>query len=190
MAKAASERSDSIVEQDEEILRKSLEDPSYFSILLDKYQRAFLRVAYGVVRHREEAEDIVQEAFCDIYRKADYFEKQEGATFKSWAYRVVLNRAISHYRKLKKERERYTSLEPVHYENLGARGDLAGELDTKITVEKLLERLPKDLQRVLRAYYLDDMSYVDIAEQEEISLSTLKMRLFRAKRMLRELIAQ
>ena len=176
--------------KDEDILAKSLEDPSMFGLLVDKYQRPFLRVAYGVVRNKEEAEDIVQEAFYDLYRNFNRFEKQEGAGFKSWAYRVVLNRAISHYRKLKKERERYTALEPAYYENLGSVSTLAEELDAKLTVERLLDRLPKDLERVLRAYYIDDKSYADIATEESISISTLKMRLFRAKRMMREMIAQ
>ena len=180
----------SVEQRDEDLLTRSLTEPSYFGVLVDKYQRPFLRVAYGVVRHREEAEDIVQEAFCDIYRNAEKFQKQEGVAFKSWAYRVVLNRAISHYRKLKKERERYTALEPAHYENLGELGSFVADVDAKITIEKLLENLPNDLQRVLRSYYIDDKSYAAIADEEAISLSTLKMRLFRAKRMVREMIAQ
>lgn len=175
--------------KDEEILIQSLDDPSLFGVLVEKYQRPFLRLAYGVVRQREEAEDIVQEAFCDMYRNATSFRKQEGATFKSWAYRVVLNKAISHYRKLKKERERFTALEPAHYENLGEEERLSEELDKKITVERLLGRLPADLQRIVKAYYVDDKPYAVIAKEESISLSTLKMRLFRAKRMLRQMVA-
>ncbi len=175
--------------KDEEVLIRSLSEPALFATLVDKYQRAFLRVAYGVVRSPEEAEDIVQEAFCDMYRNATKFQKQEGASFKSWAYRVVLNKAISHYRKLKKERERYTSLEPAHYENLGVEEGLSRVLDANITVEKLLEGLPEDLQRIVKAYYIDDKSYADIAAQEKITLSTLKMRLFRAKKILRGLVA-
>lgn len=175
--------------KDEEVLVASLDDPSLFGFLVTKYQRPFLRLAHGVVRERCEAEDIVQEAFCDIYRNARLFKKREGATFKSWAYRVVLNKAISHYRKLKKERERYTALEPAHYENLGVGENLSRELDIKMTVERLLGELPLDLQRIVKAYYVDDKSYAEIAREESISLSTLKMRLFRAKRMLREMIA-
>lgn len=175
-------------EKDEEVLRASLDNPTLFGVLVDKYQSPFLRLAYGVVRSHEEAEDIVQEAFCDIYRNALKFKKQEGASFKSWAYRVVLNKAISHYRKLKRERERVTLLEPEHYENLGVPEGLSRELDIKITVERLLERLPPDLRKVVEAYYIEDKSYAEIAREEEISLSTLKMRLFRAKRMLREIM--
>ncbi|MEK7150763.1 MAG: RNA polymerase sigma factor [Patescibacteria group bacterium] len=176
--------------KDEEVLLASLEEPLHFGVLVDKYQRPFLRLAYSVVRSREEAEDIVQEAFCDIYRNALSFKKQEGASFKSWAYRVVLNKAISHYRKLKKERERYTALEPVHYENLGVDETISVNIDQKMTVEYFLDRLPNDLKRVVRAYYIEDKSYADIAAEEAISLSTLKMRLFRAKRLLRESIPQ
>lgn len=177
------------MEKDEEILIASLDNPSLFGTLVDKYQKPFLRTAYGVVRSHEEAEDIVQEAFCDIYRNATSFKKQEGASFKSWAYRVVINKAISHYRKLKKERERYTLLEPDHYENLGKDEELSRELDAKLTTERLLETLPEDLRRVVQSYYFDDKSYADIAAEENITLSTLKMRLFRAKRALREFVA-
>ena len=46
---------------DEEILRISLKDPSYFAILVDKYQTPFIRKAIGIVRNKDEAEDIVQE---------------------------------------------------------------------------------------------------------------------------------
>ena len=72
---------------DEEILRLSLEDPSYFSVLVDKYQAAFLRKCLGIVHSKEEAEDIVQEAFVKIYRYADRFTKQEGIEFKK-AFKV------------------------------------------------------------------------------------------------------
>jgi RNA polymerase sigma factor (sigma-70 family) len=172
---------------DEDILITSLDDPGQFSLLVEKYQRPFLRVAYGVVRSPQEAEDIVQEAFCDIYRNATKFKKQEGASFKSWAYRVVINKAISHYRKLKRERERFTLLEPDHYENLGVDETLSSVLDQKMTAEKMLDRLPVDLRRVVEAYYIEDKSYADIAREENLSLSTLKMRLFRAKRMMKDL---
>ena len=178
-----------LAQKDSEVLTASLDDPSLFAVLVDRYQRPFLRLAYGVVRQQEEAEDIVQEAFCDIYRNARKFHTQEGASFKSWAYRVVLNKAISHYRKLKKERERFTALEPAHYENLGVSERLSEELDRQMTVERLLSQLPPDLERIVTAYYVDDKSYADIAAGEDISLSTLKMRLFRAKRILRSMIA-
>jgi len=63
---------------DEELLKVSLSHPSLFALLVRKYQEPFLRKAQGIVREREEAEDIVQEAFTKIYLNAGKFKKQEG----------------------------------------------------------------------------------------------------------------
>ena len=88
--------------RDEELLRKSLDDPRLFGVLIDRYQTAFLRKAIGIVRSREEAEDITQEAFTKIYLNAGKFQKLPGIEFKSWAWRILVNTALTHYRKLKK----------------------------------------------------------------------------------------
>src|SRR3989344_3081046 len=88
--------------KDEEILRASLSEPALFEILVEKYQEPLMRAAWRVVRSREEAEDIVQEAFVKMYKNAEKFEKLEGIEFKSWAYKVTINTAITHYRRLKK----------------------------------------------------------------------------------------
>ena len=81
------ESSSETARADEELLKLSLEDPRYFSMIVDKYQDAFFRAAVRVVKQKEEAEDIVQEAFTKIYMNAPKFQKQEGASFKSWAIR-------------------------------------------------------------------------------------------------------
>ena len=55
--------------KDEEVLALSLKRPSVFEVLVDKYQAAFLRTAFGVVKNMEEAEDVVQEAFRSEERR-------------------------------------------------------------------------------------------------------------------------
>ncbi|KKT91045.1 MAG: RNA polymerase sigma factor, partial [Parcubacteria group bacterium GW2011_GWC1_45_13] len=87
---------------DDEILKKSLDNPSLFSVLIDKYQLPFVRKAQGIVHSKEEAEDIVQETFTKIYLNAGKFKKQPGVEFKSWAWRILVNTSLTHYRKLKK----------------------------------------------------------------------------------------
>ena len=88
--------------KDEEILLASLKEPAFFELLVEKYHEPLMRAAWRVVRGREEAEDIVQEAFVKMYKNAHKFEKYEGIEFKSWAYKVTINTAITHYRKLKR----------------------------------------------------------------------------------------
>ena len=175
---------------DEEVLRLSLKDPSYFSLLVDKYQAAFLRKCLGVVRSKEEAEDIVQETFVKIYRYENKFKKEEGVEFKSWAYKILMNTSFTHYQKLKKVGGNTEFLDPLLYEDDGKfaeHSDIATIQDAKAAVALVIHKMPEHLGRVLKLYYLEDKSYADICKVEKISTPTLKMRLFRAKRLFRRM---
>ncbi len=173
---------------DEHILAASLSNPDHFSLLIDRYQEAFFRAAYSIVRQKEEAEDIIQEAFTNIYLHGSKFEKQAHASFKSWAYRIVINTAISHYRKLKRVYERSAPLDPEIYENLAGNENFAKDTEHRILADELLNELPADLRRVVEAHYMEGKPYKTIATEEGMPLSTLKMRLFRAKKLLKQYI--
>ncbi len=177
--------------KDEEVLRQAMDDPSYFSILVDRYQAAFLRKAMGVVHSREEAEDIVQETFAKIYRYAHLFKKQKGIEFKSWAYKILMNTSFTHYQKIKKQGAHVEYLDPVLYEDkIEVHHDYANIHDVKAAVNAVISQMPEHFARVLKLYYLDDKSYADICKEEKISIPTLKMRLFRAKRLFEKLSAE
>lgn len=174
--------------KDEEILRASQKEPAMFEMLVEKYQEPLTRAAWRIVRGQEEAQDIVQEAFVKMYKNADKFEKYEGIEFKSWAYKVTINTAITHYRKLK--RGEFLSEDPTVFEE--APPEFADErfstvADAKATVAKILAEMPEHLRAVLERYYLKDESYKTIAKEEKISIPTLKMRLFRAKKLFKKL---
>lgn len=174
--------------KDEEILRASLNEPAIFEVLVERYQEPLIRAAWRVVRNREESEDIVQEAFVKIYKNADKFQKFEGIEFKSWAYKITINTAITHYRKL--VRGEFLAEDPTIFaepENELNEIRLSAASDVKKSVTQGLDKLPQHLKTVLTSYYLDDKSYKTIAAEEGISISTLKMRLFRAKRLFRKL---
>src|SRR3989338_6258284 len=87
---------------DEEILALSVSHPSLFVLLVRAYEEPFLRKAMSIVREREEAEDIVQEAFTKIYLNAKKFKVVEGAKFSSWGSRILINPALTHYAKRKR----------------------------------------------------------------------------------------
>jgi len=176
--------------KDQEILRASLKEPALFEILMERYQEPLARAAWRIVRNPQEAEDIVQEAFVKMYKNADKFEKLEGIEFKSWAYKVTINTAITHYRKLK--RGEFLSEDPTVFEEPEkefADARFSAVADAKVAVAKVLDQMPGHLRSVLHRYYLEDKSYKTIASEEKISIPTLKMRLFRAKRLFRKLNA-
>lgn len=173
---------------DEEVLKASAANPALFSLLVDRYQGPLLRAAMGIVRQREEAEDIVQESFTKMYLHAGKFEHQENASFKSWAYRIVINNAISHYRKIRRAREETVPLDPELYENLPGKENFREREDARILAEQLLAEIPEDMRRAVEMFYFEGKSYQIIAEEEKVPLSTLKMRLFRAKKILKNII--
>ncbi len=174
---------------DDELLKLSIEDPSYFGHLIARYQEAFMRAAVSITRSREEAEDILQEAFTKIYLNGAKFKKEPGASFKSWAYKIVINTSFTHYQKLKKNTGNVTYLDPVLYDEdakTGEETDFASLMDHRDVVAVTIAKMPEHLGRLLRLYYLEDKSYKDIAKFEKISTTTLKMRLFRAKRLFKK----
>ncbi|MBI2054988.1 MAG: RNA polymerase sigma factor [Candidatus Sungbacteria bacterium] len=173
---------------DEVLLASSEDDPQLFEILVRRYQEPFLRAAGRVVHRREDAEDIVQEAFLKIYRNAGKFVKQEGIEFKSWAYRVVLNTSFTHYQRLKKrgiceEDDGEESLINVISEN----DDIKRTLDVKMLIERVLVDMPEDLARVLRRHYLEDKAYETIAGEDKTTIASIKMRLYRARKQFKKL---
>ena len=76
---------------DVEILQESISQPTAFALIVDRYQSAFLKKAGYILRNDDEAEDAVQDTFVKIYANANKFVEREGASFSSWAYKILLN---------------------------------------------------------------------------------------------------
>ena len=176
--------------KDEEVLTASLEQPALFRILVSRYQEAFIRKALGIVRQREEAEDIVQETFVKIYFNGKKFKKMDGIEFKSWAYRILVNTAISRYRKISKKWQAESN-DPLDLETASdsalSTDNIILESENKSLTAELLSRLPKPLARLVSLYYIEDKPYKEIASQEGLTMAALKMKLFRAKKLLKNI---
>ena len=176
---------------DEEVLAISLVSPSAFEILVDRYQSAFLRKAGGIVKREDDAQDTVQETFVKIYLNAKKFKKEKaGDSFKNWAYKILVNCAISRYGKLKKE---LLVLKPLDMGDSGekvfnlsadyaARENLETKIDNKNFVSEILGKLPNAFSAVLKKYFFGGKSHKEIAAEDGISVVAAKIRLFRAKK--------
>ena len=88
---------------DEELLALSISHPSLFALIVRKYEAPFLRKAQSIIHDEEVSVDIVQEAFTKIYMNAKKFKPVEGASFSSWAYRILINTALTHYTRRKRQ---------------------------------------------------------------------------------------
>lgn len=171
---------------DEEILFRSQSHPWYFAILIDRYEAAFVRKARGIIRDPRDVEEVVQDTFTKIYLKGSTFTPQPGATFSSWAYRVLLNTAFTRYQKLRKEGERFMSTDPEFMEFIAVEDRLRVVDEDRDAIERILERLPGTLAHVLRLHYLERWSHRDIGESTGESEGTIKARIHRAKAAFRK----
>jgi len=168
---------------DEQLLEASLSHPSMFAYIVRKYEAPFLRKAMSIVHSEEESEDIVQEAFTKIYLNAKKFKKVDGATFSSWAYRILINTALTHYMKSKRERGTRADLEPEILELIPDKNlEQFGKKELTDEVASILGRMPQTFARALAAFFLEGKTQEEMAQEEGISVGAIKTRVHRAKR--------
>ncbi len=172
---------------DEEVLVASLTTPSLFVLLVRKYEAPFLRKAENIIRDPEEAQDIVQETFTKIYLHGKKFVKQEGASFSSWAYRILINTALTHYAKRRKKGEHVADLDPEFYEMLPDK-DLRQfeKQEASDELASILIRMPDAFARALVSHFIEGKSQAEIAKEEGLSVGAVKTRVHRAKKEFRK----
>jgi len=170
---------------DEALLKASKLKPWLFSVLVSRYEEAFMRKARNIVRDPRDAEEIVLDTFTKIYFHADSFLPQGGAKFSSWAYRILLNTAFTRYQKLMKEGQRFMMFEPEYEQFVGEESNHSGFEEQRGGIERILERLPGHFAYVLRLHYLERWSHEDIAKDTGENVGTIKARIHRAKEAFR-----
>lgn len=174
--------------KDEEILSLSLKRPHAFEEIIKRYEVAFIRKAESILHNREEAEDIVQEAFTKIYIHAGKFEVQEGASFKSWAYRILINTSFTRYQKLKREKGARAVIDPEVYEALGdfkSRDFEKQEISDHVF--SVLSKIPEHLRKVLYLHFIEGRSQEEVAKIEGVSVGAVKTRVHRAKKAFKDI---
>ena len=172
-----------VLEADEDILAASISTPALFARLVKKYEAPFLRKAFSIVRDERESEDIVQEAFVKIYLNAPRFKKQEGAQFSSWGYRILINTALTHYTKRKKEGMHRAELDPEILELFpDASVEEFGKKEISDEVASVLVKMSPLFAQVLTAFFIEGKPQEVIAAQEGVTVGAIKTRVHRAKR--------
>ncbi|HEX8946797.1 MAG TPA: RNA polymerase sigma factor [Candidatus Paceibacterota bacterium] len=171
---------------DAEILARSRREPELFALLVDRYEKPFMRKAQYIVRTREDAQEVVQDTFTRIYLYADRYQPQEGATFASWAYAILTRVALTRYGKLKRTHDAMATLEIEHYEALPDTEHFIDRLTVRNEVFAALAKLPETAARMLRLQFLEGKTQEEIAEEEGTSVSAVKTRVHRAKKLFKQ----
>ena len=167
---------------DEELLALSVKHPSLFALLVRKYEAPFMRKARAIVHEETAAEDIVQEAFTKIYLNAGKFVPQEGASFSSWGYRILINTALTVYQKRKKEGARTVQLDEEIWSLIPDRNLKQFEKkEVADVVASVLSRMPAPFAKALSSFFIEGKSQEEMAREEGVSVGAIKTRVHSAK---------
>ena len=170
-------------------------DLAAFNQLVMAYQGTAYNVAYRVMGNSETAADACQDAFLKAYKS---IKQYEGGSFKSWLFRIVTNTCYDHLRY--KKRRPATSLDDMTdnpdehnthlVSDIEAPEDrvLRGELNDLIQLG--INQLPEDQRLVLVLSDVQGMAYQEIAEIIDQPLGTVKSRLSRGRRRLRDFLLE
>jgi len=173
-------------------------DREAFRTLFERYHRRALALALGVVRHADDAMDVVQDAFIKAHKHLDKFEGN--SSFYTWLYRIVMNLAIDHLRKHR--RIKPVELDEQHLEEQAGGDDgllprvLGGNpgralMDKQIRarIDEALGELSENHRAVLVMRELEGMSYEEMAQAMGCSKGTIMSRLFHARKNMQKRLA-
>jgi len=154
--------------------------------LLDEHQNGLLRYAHRIVRNREAAQDIVQDAFVRYLRKPlSYGEPRQRA---AWLYKVVHNLSIDLIKRESKRGDVYDKVEKPEVTKMPVAGLLASEKWDRL--DGLLAHVSDDQHKVILLFFQEDRTYKEIAEITGFSMSNVGMLLHRGLKKLRDIIEE
>lgn len=174
----------------------SLSDQEFESLLIGMLEPAY-RLAYRLTSDSQDAEDLVQEAALRAFRFRHSF--QPGTSFKAWFYRIVMNQFYTSTRRRQPTTSSLDSLTDAHEILMFVRSAEAGLLRsdadpaataiarmTEDDVARALATLPEEFRTVATLYFVDDLSYQEIADILGVPIGTVRSRLHRGRQMLQK----
>jgi RNA polymerase sigma-70 factor (ECF subfamily) len=187
-AKPLGARASGVADDRELVRRAQAEDQEAFEELLRRHQHRVFAVAGGILRRREDVEDIAQQVFVKAYFSLKRFDQR--AAFSTWLYKITVNECWDLLRKKK--------VQPLVYESdlseeqakqvIAAEGknsggpDVRDRMEARERVERLLEGFDERDRLMLILNEVEGFAVEEIAQILDLNANTVKVRLFRARR--------
>jgi RNA polymerase sigma factor (sigma-70 family) len=156
-------------------------DASKFSYFVEKYKHMAFSIAFRIADNREDAEEIVQDAFLKAFRSLDKFRKD--SKFSTWFYRIVVNSSLSRTRNKKPESSMVDTedVADVVVESVESAYHGFTLSEQKIFIEEALGKLNPEDRLLLTLHYLNENSIDEITVITGIVQENVKMKLYRAR---------
>lgn len=170
---------------DQEYVEKTLQgDSRAFGVLVEKHQNYIFTIVFRMLKVREEAEEVSQDAFLKAYEALPGFRGE--SKFSTWLYRIAYRKALDRLR----NNSRKNNSEIIEE----ITGDLLNQVESGLDgminkerneiIRKGILQLPEQEAAIISLYYYDDQSVKEIAQVMEISEDNVKVKLFRSRKLL------
>ncbi len=146
--------------------------------MYDRYRRLAFGLAYRVIGDPSSAEEVVQDAFMQVWSRAGTFDSSGRANVRGWLLTIVHHRAIDTWRRAHRHEARSVTLDEEL--ELRSLADTWADVDRRLTQEDMrqaLDDLPDDQRRVVELAYFCGMSQSEIAARDNTPLGTIKGRM-------------
>ena len=153
-----------------------------FAALVRKYSTRFYAVAYRFLGSRQDAEDIVQEAFLKLWERPDMWSPDRNIKFTTWFYRVITNACLD----LRKRKSALPMAEDMEFaDERSSQEELLGNYEAATLLEGAINALPARQQVALNLCFYEELSNQDAADIMGVNIKALQSLLMRAKSTLK-----
>ncbi len=161
-------------------------DRQAFHLFIQRYQTAAVTTAYRLLGNAHDAQDIAQDAFLRLYHAAPRYHSHPRATCKTWFLRIITNLCLDFFKKKRPvasdELSEHPASDPTPVEATEA-------AERSRLIHRAIQRLPDSQRVALVLCHDDELSYRQIAEVMGVSVKAVESLLVRAKRTLRDQLA-
>lgn len=161
-----------------------------YAMLINKHKTMAFNVALRITRNREDAEEVIQDAFLKVYYSLKEFEGK--SKFSTWLYRIVYNQAIS---KIRKKNIAQNDLDDEIINNFTV-GEISRDLnylaseDQTRYINLALAKLPEEDSAIVTLFYLNESSVEEVSDITGLSESNVKVKLHRSRKKLYDELKQ
>ncbi len=177
-------------EQQDEIIAALVQSgkSDFFGILINRYQEKMMRYAKKFLSNDDDKKDIVQEIFIKAYVNIKSFDAKR--KFSSWLYRIAHNELVNNLKKKNKSFLPILDLDTFFPQHGYSNNNVNEKIDRKNTMElidKCFNELDTKYKEPIILYYLENLSYKEIADVMSIPVSTVGIRIKRAKKIMKSI---
>jgi len=176
---------------DEDVVSRVLAgETGMFEIVMRRHNQRLYRVARAILRNQGEAEDVMQDAYVRAYEHLDQFAGR--AKFSTWLTRIAVHEALARQRRGKRyqESDPMSDREGDHMDRLASLApnpeQQASNMEIRRVLEESVEKLPDAYRTIFVLRDVEEMSTTDTAHVLDISEENVKVRLHRARALLRK----